>query len=204
MQKHHSHIYSKILKLQVNLCQINCSILLFVIILVSGQLVSLTPSLLQKGSLPPTPALSQKGIAVGAGEIPNGAGPFANAGMVHNTSDDSILTNQSGLIMNGSGRASSAHASRLLLQQQQQPSLETLGGSRYTEPYATNRLSTPLVSDPQPMGLPRANPAGPQKLVPGRMSQPVPQQQQSQPSRPQSRASGRAGSGRGVVPFTAV
>ncbi len=66
----------------------------------NGQLVSLTPSLLQK-SLPPTPALSQKGFAVGAGEMPNGAGPFANAGMLHNTSDDSILTNQSGgLFMN--------------------------------------------------------------------------------------------------------
>lgn len=173
----------------------------------SGQLVSLTPSLLQK-SLPPTPALSQKGFAVGPGEMPNGAGPFANAGLLHNTSDDSILTNQSagggghlGNDPRGSGRASgvsSAHASRLLLQQQQQPSLETLGGSRYTEPYA-NRNSTP-VGDPQPMGLPRSQ----AKLVPGRMSQPAsagPQQQQ--PSRPQSRASGR-GSGRGVVPFTAV
>ena len=186
------------------------------IVSASGQLVSLTPSLLpNKGSLPPTPALSQKGIAVGPGEMPNGAGPFSNAGMLHNTSDDSILTNQSGLSMNGggvSGRSTatvgSAHASRLLLQQQQQPSLETLGGSRYTEPYATNRLGC---GDPQPMGLPQAASGGQQKLVPGRMSQPAaasaavpgPQQQQPQPSRPQSRASAR-GSGRGVVPFTAV
>ena len=174
---------------------------------VSGQLVSLTPSLLPKGSLPPTPALSQKGIAVGPGEMPNGAGPFSNGGLLHNTSDDSILTNQSGLFMSGgSGRVSSAHTSRLTLQQQQQPqpSLETLGGSRYTEPYATNRLSSPLGGgDPQPMGLPRAAAAGQSKLVPGRMSQPAGPQQQ-QPSRPQSRASGRAGAGRGVVPFTAV
>merc|ERR1719323_1885680 len=67
-------------------------------------------------SLPPTPALTpamqhrqtgvtpamaihsamvgnpmmQQGVAVGAGEIRNGAGPFVNGGL-HNTSDDSIM-----------------------------------------------------------------------------------------------------------------
>ena len=71
-------------------------------------------------SLPPTPALTpamqhrqngvtpamaiqsamvgnpmmQQGMAVGPGEIPNGAGPFVNGGL-HNTSDDSIRSGQS-------------------------------------------------------------------------------------------------------------
>merc|ERR1711944_203943 len=34
--------------------------------------------------------MMQQGVAVGAGEIPNGAGPFVNGGL-HNTSDDSIM-----------------------------------------------------------------------------------------------------------------
>ena len=71
-------------------------------------------------SLPPTPALTpamqhrqngvtpamaiqsamvgnpmmQQGMAVGAGEMPNGAGPFVNGGL-HNTSDDSIMMGSS-------------------------------------------------------------------------------------------------------------
>ena len=71
-------------------------------------------------SLPPTPALTpamqhrqngvtpamaiqsamvgnpmmQQGMAVGPGEIPNGAGPFVNGGL-HNTSDDSIMMGSS-------------------------------------------------------------------------------------------------------------
>ena len=82
-------------------------------------------------SLPPTPALTpamqhrqngvtpamaiqsamvgnpmmQQGMAVGAGEMPNGAGPFVNGGL-HNTSDDSIMmgssaSNRVGETLNG-------------------------------------------------------------------------------------------------------
>jgi hypothetical protein len=40
--------------------------------------------------------MMQQGVAVGPGEIPNGAGPFVNGGL-HNTSDDSIMTGQASL-----------------------------------------------------------------------------------------------------------
>ena len=101
---------------------------------------------------------------------------------LHNTSDDSILTNQSGNII------VDPRGSRI------QPSLESLGGSRYME--TVNRPS-----EPQPMGLPRSH----VKLMPGRMSAlsqnsaPAAPQQHRQ-SNPQSRAGGRNNG----IPFTAV
>jgi len=165
--------------------------------------------------MPVTPALSQRGLVVGPGEMPNNSGPFANGGL-HNMSDDSILTTQSAGLVSMEPRAQSRAGMQV------QPSLESLGGSRYemADPFAID----PRAVEPQPMGIPRTH----TKLMPGRMSQQnggvpsvgqprqarpqtaVPSRPQSraqtgvQSSRQQSRASGR-GSGRGgVVPFTAV
>lgn len=111
---------------------------------------------------------------------------------LHNTSDDSILTNQSGNIIVDPRGMDPRGSSRI------QPSLESLGGSRYMEP--VNRSS-----EPQPMGLPRSH----VKLMPGRMSSlsqnsapaaPQQQRQNNPSSRPQSRAGGRNNG----IPFTAV
>ena len=184
-----------------------------------------------------TPSLSQRGLVVGPGEIPNTAGPFVNGG-IHNTSDDSILTNQSvgggGMVTmtprggGGGGGRYPPHTNNGGMHVQ--PSLESLGGSRYEAadppPDARTMQADPLLHQQQPLGLPRTH----TKLMPGRMGGggAAPQQPSRQPprplsraggggatpsqaaaggggSRPQSRASGggrnRAG---GVVPFTAV
>lgn len=155
---------------------------------------AVTPSMLHKGlqglqgsgrGAPVTQPLTQSGVAVGPGEIPNGGGPFVNGGL-HNTSDDSILTSQSSVVgydLRGSKRVN------------MDTSLESVGGTKYPPP---------------PLSQPRPH----TKLVPGRMSQnsgqhqrqpksPGPQtRQQPPPSRPDSRASGRQS--RGVIPSTAV
>ena len=48
-----------------------------------------TPAMAIQSAMVGNPVM-QQGVAVGAGEIPNGAGPFVNGGL-HNTSDDSIM-----------------------------------------------------------------------------------------------------------------
>ena len=48
-----------------------------------------TPAMAIQSAMVGNPVM-QQGMAVGAGEIPNGAGPFVNGGL-HNTSDDSIM-----------------------------------------------------------------------------------------------------------------
>lgn len=157
---------------------------------------AVTPAMLHKGlqglqgsqrGMPVTQTMTQSGFAVGPGEIPNGAGPFVNGGL-HNTSDDSILTNQSSVV------GSDPRGSRKVNMDQ---SLESIGGTKYP-------------TQVQPMTQPRPH----TKLVPGRMSQnsgqqqrlpksPGPQtRQQAPPSRPDSRASGRQT--RGIIPSTAV
>ena len=157
---------------------------------------AVTPAMLHKGlqglqgsqrGMPVTQTMTQSGFAVGPGEIPNGAGPFVNGGL-HNTSDDSILTNQSSVV------GSDPRGSRKVNMDQ---SLESIGGTKYP-------------TQVQPMTQPRPH----TKLVPGRMSQnsgqqqrlpksPGPQTRQQAPSsRPDSRASGRQT--RGIIPSTAV
>ncbi len=182
---------------------------------------------------------SHRGLVVGPGEMPNGAGPFVNAAALHNTSDDSILTNQSSKTsLQGAANAARSQQQQQLRNSQrssaaaathpQQPSLESLGGTRFNPASIADhplnnggnrqmQMANNYV--PEPLGVPRS--AG--KLMPGRMSSSGPNQNGGRPtssagpspvkanghggahSRPQSRA-GRAGSGRanGGIPFTAV
>ena len=180
---------------------------------------------------------SHRGLVVGPGEMPNGAGPFVNAAALHNTSDDSILTNQSSKTsLQGAANAARSQQQQLRNSQRsnaaathpQQPSLESLGGTRFNPASISDhplnnggnrqmQMANNYV--PEPLGVPRS--AG--KLMPGRMSSSGPNQNGGRPtssagpspvkanghggahSRPQSRA-GRAGSGRanGGIPFTAV
>lgn len=180
---------------------------------------------------------SHRGVVVGPGEMPNGAGPFVNAAL-HNTSDDSILTNQSSRTsLQGAAAAARTQQQQLRSSQRssaaathpQQPSLESLGGTRFNPASIADhplnnggnrqmQMANNYV--PEPLGVPKS--AG--KLMPGRMSSSGPNQNGGRPtssagpspvkanghgggghSRPQSRA-GRAGSGRanGGIPFTAV
>merc|ERR1719264_2213164 len=52
-----------------------------------------TPAMAIQSAMVGNPVM-QQGMAVGPGEIPNGAGPFVNGGL-HNTSDDSIMMGSS-------------------------------------------------------------------------------------------------------------
>ena len=138
-------------------------------------------------------AYTVQGLAVGAGEIPNNAGPFINGGM-HDLSNDSLQSQQS------SGLQFDPRAS---------------GPRRGPQPQMEAGLG---LGQPQAAPLPMSQPRAPGKLVPGRMSQasdkarPPPKSPGPGPrpiinggpaSRPESRAASRATRG-GFLPSTAV
>ena len=132
-----------------------------------------------------------QGVAVGAGEIPNNAGPFINGGM-HDLSNDSLQSQQSG------GLQFDPRAPGL--RRGPQPQMEASLGLGSGQPQAMSQPRTPG------------------KLVPGRMSQasdkgrpppkspgpgPRPIMNGGPTSRPESRAASRATRG-GFLPSTAV
>jgi len=179
-------------------------------------------------SLPPTPALTpamqhrqngvtpamaiqsamvgnpmmQQGMAVGAGEMPNGAGPFVNGGL-HNTSDDSIMMGSS-----ASNRVSlrpdtdtESVGSRVQPGQAQQPQqLAPLG--RPQGKLTPGRMSGRGAPSPGPQSAgPRAPAAAGQGggQPAGGQQRPAAPQQARQ--RPESRAGRQA---RTIIPSTSV
>ena len=158
---------------------------------------AVTPSLQHRQVQPPQvpPHLSQpytiNGMAVGPGEIPNGAGPFVNGGL-HNTSDDSIRSSQA----NGNVMFDPRGSQRGQMMANMDTSLESVGGTRH--PPGVQVL--PL----QPLSVARPH----TKLVPGRMGgqkSPGPvTRSQGLPARPESRSSGRQNNRSNIIPSTAV
>jgi len=164
---------------------------------------AVTPALQHRQLQPPQvpPHLSQpytiNGMAVGPGEIPNGAGPFVNGGL-HNTSDDSIRSSQAhnGPVMfdpRGSQRSQMVANMGGM-----DTSLESVGGTRHPQPGVQLQPLQPLMSSGRP---------GP-KLVPGRMSgakSPGPvTRSQGLPARPESRTGSRQNNRSNIIPSTAV
>ena len=173
-----------------------------------------TPALSQRGGgevAPTTPALSTRGFVVGPGEMPNGSGPFVNGG-IHNISDDSILT---GSMSGGYTKPMNGYhepPQQMMSQQQQQFPLQPMGVPRSHVKLMPGRMGG-AAPPPQQQRQQQQQPSRPQSRGPPQQQQQQQpsrphsraggaQQQQQQPARPQSRASGR-GRG-GVVPFTAV
>ena len=136
------------------------------------------------------------GVAVGPGEIPNGAGPFVNGGL-HNTSDDSIRSGQNsqpGTVMfdpRGSQRSQMVNNMGGM-----DTSLESVGGTRH--PPGVQVLPLQPLSGARPHT----------KLVPGRMSgakSPGPvTRSQGLPARPESRTGSRQNNRSNIIPSTAV
>ena len=160
---------------------------------------AVTPALQHRQMGPPH--LSQpytiNGVAVGPGEIPNGAGPFVNGGL-HNTSDDSIRSGQAqaGPVMfdpRGSQRSQMVANMGGL-----DTSLESVGGTRHPQPGVQVLPLQPLSGAARPHT----------KLVPGRMSgakSPGPvTRSQGLPARPESRTSSRQNNRSNIIPSTAV
>ena len=156
----------------------------------------LPPQVPQHQQLPLSQPYTINGMAVGPGEMPNGAGPFVNGGL-HNTSDDSIRSGHSqtnpGQVMfdpRGSQRG------QMMMMGNMDTSLESVGGTRH--PPGVQVL--PL----QPLSVARPH----TKLVPGRMGgqkSPGPvTRSQGLPARPESRTSGRQNNRSNIIPSTAV